>query len=352
MLAKDAADFARVDVAVADSTLEVARDDQGLGVVEGEAVDGGLVELNLLVARLDDLEAVLLDGGPDADGLVGAAAHDLLAPVVLRELGHRHLILVAAEAGQVVARGPVHEPDHKVLTAADESISLGVPVHEEDVIFGVGPVLEHALELELAGLGLGVGIVLELPNPNLVVHAARDAELPVVVELDELHSLSVTLQLSGLHALVLHDALALGVFILLLLIFLPSPRPDAPQEAFVVAVPANEGVEWLLGHLGDAVDVVLVDEAELADVVALDVEVLLNHLALAVQVLIVGSDIGLLHGSEVVVALPIHEVVHLVEVLQKLVLHVLDVLLLVELLGGLLGVVLVLRRHLLVLVLV
>jgi len=75
-----------------------------------------------------------------------------------------------------------------------------------------------------------------------------------------------------------------------------------PNNALVITVSTEECVEWLVGHLSHAVDMLLVNEAQLAERIVLQLLVDVHDVAL-VKVLVLGN-VGLLDGLEITLAIP------------------------------------------------
>lgn len=235
-------------------------------IVQSKRVDACLVELVAHLGGLHDADALLLDWRPDSDGLVSTGTDYELSSFG-GELGAEDLILMSTKTAQEVSAGSVQKIKGEVLTTAQDGVTLGVPLHNVDVLASTGSILEFDLELEVEVVfGWTCFLVsLDLPYPQNVIHSSSNAKLSIMVELDMLKCLSVTLKFADL------DALMNTIFVY-----------HFPDETLVFAITADKGGVRLLGNLSYAVDMVLMNQAQLAHCVVLDLEVHVEDFALVV----------------------------------------------------------------------
>lgn len=79
---------------------------------------------------------------------------------------------------------PIEHPYKVVFSSSDQDIAFRMPFEEVQIL--IWTILKNTLELE---------VIFNIPNANLVVHASSRHELPIMVELDVLHSLCMPWQM-------------------------------------------------------------------------------------------------------------------------------------------------------------
>jgi hypothetical protein len=229
VITKESTDFTGLVVAIVDLALEITADKQRALVVLAEDIDLSIVEELSLVA-LDDLKALVLGWCPHSDALVRAARQDVLTSIYLRELTRVHLTHVSLEAVDELAILPIEHPYELVLATCHEHITLRMPLQEVQVL--TRTILESALEVK------GVCV----PDADLIVHASCRKVLAIVIELDELHRLSMSWQVLVMHRL---EPGGRCSFLLLFTCFLLHHAPD---DGLVVAIASDECVVGLSRH--------------------------------------------------------------------------------------------------------
>ena len=149
-------------------------------MVLSEYIDLLVVE-HLTMTGFYHLETSIFHWRPEPDSLVGAGRYNMLSSIINSELCAIHVSGVPLETVHELSILRIEHPNEFVLASCHDHISLGVPLHKVQVISR--SILQGALELE---------VILCVPHSDLVVHTGSRHQLAVVIELNELHGLSMT----------------------------------------------------------------------------------------------------------------------------------------------------------------